>query len=202
MIIVYTSSTLYIEYYNIKVMSRRKEMLSKSATMIMGLINTSPLNAYEIVKQLQWMNIKYWYNIADSTVYATIKSIEKKGYISGTVEKGGNMPDKTIYTLTDKGRDELRKTLSNSIITFDYDANIFSIAAFFIDFFEPDEQKRLLEQRLENLNKYLRGIENQITETWENQVAPFHVANVNRMMDIVNAEISGTKRIIDRLRKE
>ena len=100
-------------------------MLSKSATMIMGLINTSPLNAYEIVKQLQWMNIKYWYNIADSTVYATIKSVEKKGYISGTVEKEGNMPDKTIYTLTDKGRDELRKTLSNSIITFDYDANIF-----------------------------------------------------------------------------
>lgn len=109
-------------------------MLSKSATMIMGLINTSPLNAYEIVKQLQWMNIKYWYNIADSTVYATIKSVEKKGYISGTVEKEGNMPDKTIYTLTDKGRDELRMTLSNSIITFDYDTNIFSIAAFFIDF--------------------------------------------------------------------
>lgn len=56
-----------------------------------------------------------------------------------------------------------------------------------------------MEQRLENLNKYLRGIENQITESWENQVAPFHVANVNRMMDIVNAEISGTKRIIDSL---
>lgn len=54
-------------------------MLSKSATMIMGLINSSPLNAYEIIKQLQWMNIKYWYNIADSTVYATIKTLEKKG---------------------------------------------------------------------------------------------------------------------------
>lgn len=174
-------------------------MLSKSATMIMGLINTSPLNAYEIVKQLQWMNIKYWYNIADSTVYATIKSIEKKGYISGTVEKEGNMPDKTIYTLTEKGRDELRKTLSHSIITFDFDTNIFSIAAFFIDFFEPDEQKQLLEQRLENLCKYLSGIENHVTESWKNQVAPFHVANVNRMMDIVKAEISGTKRIIGNL---
>ena len=174
-------------------------MLSKSATMIMGLINNSPLNAYEIVKQLQWMNIKYWYNIADSTVYATIKSIEKKGYISGTIEKEGNMPDKTVYTLTDKGRDELRKTLSHSIITFDFDTNIFSIAAFFIDFFEPDEQKQLLEQRLENLYHYLKGIENQVTESWKNRVASFHVANVNRMMDIVKAEISGTKRIIDRL---
>lgn len=174
-------------------------MLSKSATMIMGLINISPLNAYEIVKQLQWMNIKYWYNIADSTVYATIKSIEKKGYISGTVEKEGNMPDKTIYTLTDKGRSELRKTLSHSIVTYDFDTNIFSIAAFFIDLFEPDEQKQLLEKRLENLHKYLQGIERQVTESWKKQVSSFHVANVNRMMDIVNAEISGTKRIIDSL---
>ena len=176
-------------------------MLSKSATMIMGLINLSPLNAYEIVKQLQWMNIKYWYNIADSTVYATIKSIEKKGYISGTVEKEGNMPDKTIYTLTESGRTELMKTLKHSIVTFDFDTNIFSIAAFFIDFFEPDEQKKLLEERLENLNQYLLGIRSQVTKSWEEQVSPFHVANVNRMIDIVNAEISGTNRIKDSLDK-
>lgn len=175
-------------------------MLSKSATMIMGLINTSPLNAYEIVKQLQWMNIRHWYNLADSTVYATIKSIEKKGYISGTIEKEGNMPDKTVYTLTEKGRDELRKTLSHSITTFDFDTNIFSIAAFFLDFLEPEEQEQLLEKRLENLNHYLKGIEKQVTKSWENQVSPFHVANVNRMMDIVKAEISGTKKIIDNVR--
>ena len=53
--------------------------------------------------------------------------------------------------------------------------------------------------RLENLNKYLQGIEKQMTEAWENQVESFHVANVNRMIDIVNAEIAGTKRIMDSL---
>lgn len=174
-------------------------MLSKSATMIMGLINISPLNAYEIVKQLQWMNIRHWYNIADSTVYATIKSIEKRKYISGTIEKEGNMPDKKIYKLTDKGRMELRETLSQSIITFDFDTNIFSIAVFFIDIFDTNEQKQLLEKRLDNLHKYLQGIESQVTTSWEKQVSSFHVANVNRMIDIVNAEILGTKKIITSL---
>lgn len=174
-------------------------MLSKSATMIMGLINTSPLNAYEIVKQLQWMNVKHWYNIANSTVYATIKTVEKKGYISGTIEKEGNMPDKTIYTLTDSGRVELMNTLRHSIVTFDYDANIFSIAAFFIDFFEVAEQKQLLEKRLDTLQKYLQGIECQVTKSWENQVTPFHVANVNRMIALVNAEITGTQEILNSL---
>ena len=44
-------------------------MLSKPATMLLGLISHQPLNAYEIVKTLDYMNIKYWFNIGTSTVY-------------------------------------------------------------------------------------------------------------------------------------
>lgn len=62
-------------------------MLSKPATMLLGLINEKPLNAYEIIKVLEYMNIKYWFNIADSTVYTTIKTFEKRGFILGTVKK-------------------------------------------------------------------------------------------------------------------
>ena len=62
-------------------------MLSKSATMLLGLINQRPLNPYEIIKQLQIMNVHRWYNIANSTVYATLKALEKKEYIYGSIEK-------------------------------------------------------------------------------------------------------------------
>ena len=72
-------------------------MLSKSATMLLGLINQRPLNPYEIIKQLQIMNVHRWYNIANSTVYATLKVLEKKEYIYGSVEKDGNMPDKNLW---------------------------------------------------------------------------------------------------------
>ena len=61
-------------------------MLSKSATMLLGLITHQPLNAYEIVKTLDYMNIKYWFNIGTSTVYATIKTLEKKQYIVGEIQ--------------------------------------------------------------------------------------------------------------------
>ena len=42
------------------------------------------------------MNVKSWYEIADSTVYVAIKTLEKKAYIAGKVQKDGNMPDKTV----------------------------------------------------------------------------------------------------------
>lgn len=62
-------------------------MLSKTATMLLGLINSEPLNAYELIKQLQLMNVKNWYEIADSTVYATIKTLEKKAYIRKSTKR-------------------------------------------------------------------------------------------------------------------
>lgn len=177
-------------------------MLSKPATMLLGLINEKPLNAYEITKLLGYMNIRWWFDIADSTVYTTIKNLEKKGYVVGETEKIGNMPDRTIYTITEKGEIEFRETLKKALVQFDYDTNIFTIAAFFIDIFDVDEKKELLEKRLELLQSYMVGISKQDSVEWEQTVSASHVANLKRMIDLVNAEISGTKRLLSVCQEE
>ena len=104
------------------------------------------------------MNVKWWYNIADSTVYATLRTLDKKGFIVGVSEQNGNMPFRTVYSITERGREELRDTLTKSILSFDYDTNTFSIAAFFLDFFTMEEQITLLERRIIILSKYIEGI--------------------------------------------
>lgn len=176
-------------------------MLSKPATMLLGLIYEKPLNAYEIIKLLNYMNVKWWFNIADSTVYSTLKTLEKKEFITGTTEKVGNMPDRTVYSLSAKGKEEFIDTLRASILQFNYDTNIFSIAAFFLDIFTVDEQQMLLQERLNILQKYRAGIEKQVNPLWENEVSAVHVANVKRMIDLIDAEITGTNRLLESCNK-
>ncbi|MDE7333505.1 MAG: PadR family transcriptional regulator [Lachnospiraceae bacterium] len=171
-------------------------MLSKPATLLMGIIYEKPVNAYEITKLLDYMNIRWWFHIADSTVYATLKTLERKGLIDGTVERTGNMPDRTIYSLTGKGESELKDTIRKSLVQINYDTNIFTIAAFFMDILESEEKKDLLERRLTALQSYLAGISRQNSVAWKQEVPPPHAANLERMIDIVNAEISGTKRLL------
>lgn len=171
-------------------------MLSKPATMLLGLIFEKPLNAYEIIKRLNYMNVKWWFNISDSTVYSTLKTLEKKEFISGTTEKVGNMPDRTVYSLSDKGKAELTDTLRTSILQFNYDTNIFSIAAFFLNIFTIDEQRELLQKRLNVLQKYRAGIEKQVNPLWESEVSVIHAANVKRMINLADAEIAGTNTLL------
>lgn len=58
-----------------------------------------------------------------------------------------------------------------------------------------EERKILLEKCMTVLQQYLSGIQKQDTNEWEKQVNPYHVANLQRMTDIVLAEISGTERL-------
>ena len=65
-----------------------------------------------------------------------------------------------------------------------------------MEILEKEEMKRLLEERLHILQSYLNGINKQDNELWEREVPATHAANLKRMIDIVNAEISGTKRLL------
>ncbi len=175
-------------------------MLSKSATMLLGLINKQPVNAYEIIKMLEFMNVKWWYNIANSTVYATLRTLDKKGYIVGTSEKNGNMPFRTVYSISNTGKEELRDTLKKSILSFDYDTNTFSIAAFFLDFFDAKEQITLLENRVEILKKYIEGIEKWISHPDDKTTPLHHIITVERMASLAKTELSGTKKLLELLK--
>ena len=91
------------------------------------------------------------------------------------------MPYRTVYSLTDGGKVALKDTLGKSVLQFGFDTNVFTIAAFFLHIFPPEELQQLLQERLSVLQKYHWGIENQITPLWESQVPARHAANVKRM---------------------
>lgn len=165
-------------------------MLSKTATMLLGLINSEPLNAYEIIKKLHLMNVKSWYEIADSTVYATIKTLEKKAFIVGKVQKDGNMPNKIVYSITETGYKELKNTLKLYIEHFEYDFVPFMIAAFFIKVFEKDSAIDVLSNRLDYLRKADIGISEQM-EILKSQEIPTDIrCNVHHNMLLIKAEIA------------
>lgn len=168
-------------------------MLSKPAIVILGLINEKPRNAYEITKMLDVMNIRSWFNIANSTVYATIKKLEKDEKITGVVKKEGNMPDKKIFNLTSRGKKDFLNALKQSIVEFEYDATGFTIAAFFLNALEKKERVRMLNRRLDLLNKYQNGLDKQIKEMEGGGELPSYIANAARCRELVRAEIKGTK---------
>lgn len=164
-------------------------MIAKSAFLILGMINESPKGAYEINKLLGQMNLKWWLKLADSTVYVTTRNLETKGYIIGHSEQNGNMPERTVYTITDAGNSILKASLREAFKTMDFDTTTFSVAMLYMYALEEAELTELFAHRKKILEEYLIGIE-QNMKALEGHVEAHILMDIERMKHIIEVELS------------
>lgn len=177
-------------------------MLSKTMALMLGIISRQPINPYELNKWLTRMHVRDWYPIAVSTVYATLKAAEKKKYITGSMARSGNMPEKTMYSITESGTKELLETLRSFLSDFDYDITAFHIGIFFAELPGIPETAGLLEKRAQLLEKQEHGLRLQIKQMEQETLPPLVVSNVRQSLYIVEAQLKGTREILKEIRVE
>ncbi|RKI43972.1 PadR family transcriptional regulator [bacterium D16-51] len=101
--------------------------------IFLGSLCQSPKSAYELQKQIEERNLSRWVKIGSYTVYKKVVQYEAKGLVTSEIVKDGNMPEKTVYTLTEKGTaafQELMKKFSmvETRIFLEFNAVIVNLA--------------------------------------------------------------------------
>jgi DNA-binding PadR family transcriptional regulator len=172
-------------------------MLSKISTLILGVLYEKERNPYEITKMLKSLNLRKWFNIADSTVYATINTLKKQGLISGETFKEGSFPEKTVYSITAEGEFELHNTISNYLEENDPDGSKFDIALILLHHLSKDEVLQKLKVKLENLESSTYEIKTQIINLErERSVAFTGLLLLKHRLYMAETEIRTIKEII------
>lgn len=172
-------------------------MLSKISTLILGVLYEKERNPYEITKLLKNINLRNWFNIADSTVYATINSLKKQGLINGESTKEGNFPEKTVYSITPEGEFELHNTISNYIEKTDPDGSKFDIGIILLHHLSKDEVLQKLKNKLENLESSTYQIKTQIINLERERTVAFTgLLMLKHRLFMAETEIRTIKEII------
>ncbi|MBU1340714.1 MAG: PadR family transcriptional regulator [Proteobacteria bacterium] len=85
--------------------------------VILGFIKKTPGSPYELAQKVEASRINKIVKIGSPTIYQNIKKMAKKEYLSSKTVREGEMPEKTNYTLTEKGEAyflELMEQLSSN----------------------------------------------------------------------------------------
>ena len=113
--------------------------------ILLGSVYQGPKSPYELQKQIDERNLSRWVKIGSYTVYKKVVQYETKGFVTGKTERNGNMPEKTVYTITEKGRAHF-KMLMNDLakeqtrIFLDFNAVIVNLALL-----EGEEREKCVE---------------------------------------------------------
>lgn len=81
--------------------------MSKNEIAILGLLSESPMHGYQIHQEITRREMDYWAKIKLASIYTTLTRLEEGGLIKSEKEKVGNTPERTVYSITDKGRSGL-----------------------------------------------------------------------------------------------
>lgn len=159
-------------------------MLSKTSIVIMGILTKGEKNAYDMLKVIDRMNMKYWLPIGATTLYESCIRLEKKGYIENT----GEADNKAVYRITDKGTAELKKTICDLYERIDYDSVWFCLAVLYSDVLSKKELAAEKKKRQAILDEYEAGTKANRDMLIKEHVPYSGICAIDRMIHIIEME--------------
>ena len=109
-------------------LEKRSDAVMKGRDVILGILQKKPRTGYEINDILQ-NQISYFYDGTYGMIYPTLKKLEKEGKVKKETIIQADKPNKNIFSITNKGKDELKEYLysddTNEVFKSDFLMKLF-----------------------------------------------------------------------------
>ena len=120
---------------------------------ILGLLSWQPLSGYDIKKMFAGSSALYWSG-NNNQIYTALAKLHKKELVAREIEMQEDKPARKIYSITDKGLEELKKWLHSMPETPDL-KNSFLIQLAWADQLDAEELDAILVQYRDEIQNHL-----------------------------------------------
>ncbi|MCL8012429.1 PadR family transcriptional regulator [Streptomyces sp. AS02] len=180
---------------------KRRKLTNPLALAVMTTLWQKPMHPYEIAQTLRSQGKDVSTKTNYGSLYTVVQNLEKHGFVEVTgVERQGNRPERTVYGLTDAGREEMAEWLSDLLAIPAKEYPIFETALSLMAALPPDEVVRLLEMRLSSLEVQVASGRGALEKLYETLPRLFLV-EVEYQLHMVEAQARWVRGFLDETRK-
>jgi DNA-binding PadR family transcriptional regulator len=139
-------------------MAKRRKVNNLLALAVLGTLQQGPMHPYEIASTVREQGKDFSIKINWGSLYTVMQNLEKHGFVAATgTTRQGRRPERTVYAITDAGREELQDWMRELIAQPEKEYHRFEAALSLMGVLSPDEVQRLLRQRLLTLEADIAG---------------------------------------------
>ncbi|MCC4381318.1 PadR family transcriptional regulator [Limosilactobacillus reuteri] len=139
----------------------------KGRDVILGILRNKPRTGYEINDILQ-NQISYFYDGTYGMIYPTLKKLEKEEKVKKETVIQEDKPNKNIFSITDKGRKELRKYLESDKVEEVFKSDFLMKLFFGDDYLSKQKVIELIKSEIKVKEDQIKRLESSL-EHWELQ---------------------------------
>ena len=129
----------------------------------MNLLIEEPMHPYEMKSKMKGRGHDQVIKLTGGSIYDTVERLEQGGFIQAQeTSREGRRPERTVYAITDSGRDEITLWLQELLARPVNEYPQFGAALAFFAHLPKDEVVRLLKIRTALLDGQIAGSERQL----------------------------------------
>ena len=130
-------------------MSELAPSVSPLALSILELLDERPMHPYELAATMRERHHDEFIRLNFGTLYHTVETLERNGLVASVErEKEGRRPERTIYELTEPGRELLTKVVSEILARPTREYTNFAAGLMFMHHLRAEQAAQLLNERM------------------------------------------------------
>ncbi|MFF7291256.1 PadR family transcriptional regulator [Microbacterium sp. NPDC008134] len=175
------------------------DTLTPMGVMVLALLREGDMHPYEMVRLLRARHDDRLLTITNGTLYHTVARLQKTGLIDEIgIDRDGNRPERTTYTLTDAGRDTVIAWVRRELPCVDRETD-FRIALAESHNLERDDVTALLRERRDALVEAHTMHRDGLAKAHAKGVPPQVLVEVERQEALLDAELRWLDTLLTRL---
>jgi DNA-binding PadR family transcriptional regulator len=165
------------------------EVGSPLALSVLELLDEEPMHPYEMATRMRERHHDKFIRLNFGTLYHTVEVLERSGWIVPVErEKEGRRPERTIYSLSDSGREVLVRTLGEILRRPQQEFPQFAAGLMFMHHLDAATAAAHLEERSAALDQIITKFETVLAELLHAGVARLALIEVEHKIAMLDAE--------------
>src|SRR5579862_6039690 len=143
-----------------------------NAITLLGFIEEEPRSGYDLKRTID-ERLEHILEMSSGTIYYTLKRMESRGWVKGSVSRNGKRPEQRVYRVTPGGRKAFGELLEKAIFQGHQFVAPFDIALYFTPRLPSETVIRAVDKHLADLERFrgsLQTLEERFPVRW-----PFHL---------------------------
>jgi len=169
---------------------------SPLALSILELLDEGPMHPYEMASRMKMRHHDEFIRLNFGSLYHTVDILERNGWIQSLErEKEGRRPERTIYQLTDSGRDVLIRTVGELLRQPQREYLRFSAGLMFMHHLGAAEAAAHLEQRGAVLDSVVAKLQHVEDELIKQGIPRLGLVEIEHKIALLDAERNWVRQI-------
>ena len=164
----------------------------------MNLLMERPMHPYEMKSTMKERGHDQVIRLKGGSIYDTVERLEAGGFIkSQETSREGRRPERTVYAITEAGREEITGWLAELLTQPVSEYPQFAAALAFMAALDKDEVARLLKMRIALLDSQIAGADTQLKNFLGMGLPRLFLVENEYAVAMKRAELEWVRRLVD-----